>query len=200
MASPLVTKLLWLGGLGVAGYAVYRALEKKCAADPSYSIFGTQVCGLLPAAPPSTAAASAASTTTSAGSSAASSTPPASSPSTDVWANAAADMQRQAGGNSANIDQWAWYWAHGAAGSSEPAGYGAAISSALGDEIIKLAGGDRTVTMTAEQWLQFLQQARTAGFSGFGFFRTPGISAAMIHGFPYGAVGVHPALIRLGRS
>lgn len=65
-------------------------------------------------------------------------------------------VQRAGSAAPQNFDGWAYYYNEG----------GSPISSGLMDGIIAQGGGDRSVMITASQFIQDLNAAKAAGFSG----------------------------------
>lgn len=175
-----MTGLMVFAGIGIAAYFVYEWLQShgnEVVANSAAQPATTTVTAASPQ--PSTTAATApaatpATTTTTA--------PPASTPT--AWQLAIATMKAAAGTNSQNYNQWFWYFQNTTAPVGAPSGFG--VPNSVSPQLAALTaqiGGDPTgaSNITAEQFAQYLQQARTqSGISGFGFNREPGIPASWL--------------------
>jgi hypothetical protein len=86
---------------------------------------------------------------------------------TDSLQQAAAAMITAAGTDSLNFWQWAWYWQRCPTFAGAPAGFGVlgSIDNTPGTiyKIIVDGGGDGSVAISAEQWVQDYRQALCAG-------------------------------------
>jgi hypothetical protein len=89
--------------------------------------------------------------------------PPAAAPGLPgPYAQAAIAMQSGAAAALQDFDQWSYWW------QNNPTGYGQAgsISPNMIDAMIQQGGGDRSVNITALQWVTLLWQQQQTGLSG----------------------------------
>lgn len=92
-----------------------------------------------------------------------------------IYTQAASAMTTAAGSPTQNFDQWSWWWQNSQPFSGAPAGYGSngSISGNLIDAMIAAGGGDRSVLITAQQWVTLLWNQQQQGMSGLLGFALP---------------------------
>jgi len=86
------------------------------------------------------------------------------------YSQAAIAMQGSAGAPTQDFDQWSYWWQNTPAFTGAPAGFGSngSISPTLIDAMIAAGGGDRSVLISAQQWVGLLWGQQQKGVSGFG--------------------------------
>jgi hypothetical protein len=85
-------------------------------------------------------------------------------------------MQAAAGNDSQNLDGWSYYWQNAPTFASAPSGFGVSgsISPAQMGNIVSLAGGNRNSNVSAEQFVQWVQQSGPVAAPVYGGV-TPGM-------------------------
>jgi hypothetical protein len=82
---------------------------------------------------------------------------------------AIAAMQAANGSDSATLDVWSYYWQNNPTFSGAPSGYGVngSISATQFNQILGLNGGNREATVSAEQFVAWVNQTSSGGISGY---------------------------------
>jgi hypothetical protein len=135
--------------LAVGGYFLYTYVNQTAANT------------VAPTAAPATTTITSPTTT---------STPTSTTLTVTPWAQATQILIQQNGGDSANWDQWSYWWQNSPTFPSAPYGFGTSgsISAQLFAALLQIAGNaQHTGVVTAEQFVSALQQTvSTVGLSG----------------------------------
>ena len=77
-------------------------------------------------------------------------------------------MQQAAGVPTQDFDQWSYWWQNTPAFAGAPAGFGSngSISPTMIDAMIAAGGGNRSLPISASQWVSLLYQQQQNGVSG----------------------------------